>query len=231
MVYIYIISMLSVGVHYTGPKSCHWLDPEPRHPAQPHQHQSTLFKPPLPMPRVFWPSHCSCPFKPSQKLSHRVLPPPPISRALMSPPWHHGAKDIEPSPRVLPPPSISRASMSSPPSGCRRHPTIRAHAPPPCAHPASAQYSLMPQNGVTPTSPQKRPRRRRSLLSMTRARPTLLHLFAFICFGVGVRSLGAAMPEAGNYTYKKTDNICDGVRGEVSHSAPVPRPHSLARPC
>jgi hypothetical protein len=34
------------------------------------------------------------------------------------------------------------------------------------------------------------------------------------------------MPEANNYTYKKTDSICDGVCGEVSHSAPslVPIP-------
>jgi hypothetical protein len=64
-----------------------------------------------------------------------------------------------------------------------------------------------------------------------RAHPTLLHLFAFVCSGVGVRSLGAAMPEAGNYAYKKTDIICDGVCGEVSHSAPLPRPHSLACPC
>jgi hypothetical protein len=61
--------------------------------------------------------------------------------------------------------------------------------------------------------------------------PALLHLFAFVCSGVGLHGLGATMPEAGNYTYKKTDSICDGVCGEVSHSAPLPRPHSLARPC
>jgi hypothetical protein len=102
-VYIYITRMLSVGVHYTGPKSHPWLDPEPRHPAQPHQHQLALFKPPLPLPRVSWPSRHSCPFKPPQKPSHRVLPPS----------------------------SISRASTSSPLRWCRRHPTTRAHAPHP----------------------------------------------------------------------------------------------------
>jgi hypothetical protein len=132
--YIYIYThtcMLSIGVHYTGPKSRPWLDPEPRHPAQLHQHQLALFKPPLPLPRVSRPNRRSCPFKPPQKPSHRVLPPPPISRALTSPSWHCGAKDTEPSPWVLPPSTISRASTSSPSRWCRRHPTMRAHAPPP----------------------------------------------------------------------------------------------------
>jgi hypothetical protein len=186
LVYIYITCMLSVGVHYTGPKLRPWLDLEPRHPAQPHQHQLALFKPLLPLPRVSQPSRRSYPFKPPQKLSHRVLPPPPISRALTSPSWHRGAKDTEPLPRVLPPPPISRASMSSPPRWCRRHPMTRAHPPPPPrAHPASAPYSRVPPHSETLTSPQKRPRRRRSLLSRTRAHPTLLHLFASVCSGVG----------------------------------------------
>jgi hypothetical protein len=152
--------MLSVGVHYTGSKSCPWLDPEPRHPAQPHQHQLALFKPPLSLPRVSRPSRRSYPFKPPQKLLHRMLPHPPISSALTSPPWHRGAKDTEPSPRVLPPPPISKASTSSPPRWCRWHPMMRAHAPPPPrAHPTSAPYSRVPPHGETLTSPQKRPRR------------------------------------------------------------------------
>jgi hypothetical protein len=220
--------MLSIGVHYTGPKSRPWLDPEPRHPAQLHQHQLALFKPPLPLPRVSRPSRRSCPFKPPQKPSHRVLHPPLISRALTSSSWHRGAKDTKPSPWVLPPSTISRASTSSPSRWCRRHPTMRAHAPLPlpCAHPGSAPYSCVPPHGETPTSPQKRPWRRRPLLSRTRAHPTLLHLFAFVCSGVGVRGLGATMSEAGNYAYKKTDIICDSVCGEVSHSVPslVPIP-------
>jgi hypothetical protein len=53
-----------------------------------------------------------------------------------------------------------------------------------------------------------------------RARPALLHLFTIICSSVGVHGPGATMSEDGNYTYKKTDNICDGVCSEVSHSAP-----------
>jgi hypothetical protein len=162
-----------------------------------------------------------------------VLPSPSISRALTSPSWHRGAKDTEPSPRVLPPPLISRASTSSLSHWCQRHPSMRAHnpPPPPRAHPASAPYSRVMPHGETPTSPQKRPRRQRSLLSRTRAHPALLHLFTFVCSGVGVRGPAAAMPEAGNYAYKKTDSICDGVCGEVSHLAPFPRPPSLARPC
>jgi hypothetical protein len=103
--------------------------------------------------------------------------------------------------------------------------------PPPRAHPTSAPYSRVPPHGETLTSPQKRPRRRRFLLLRTRARPALLHLFAFVCSGVGVRGPGAAMSEADNYAYKKTDNICDDMCGEVSHSAPLPHPHSLAGPC
>jgi hypothetical protein len=231
LVYIYITCMLSVGVHYTGPKLRPWLDLEPRHPAQPHQHQLALFKPLLPLPRVSQPSRRSYPFKPPQKLSHRVLPPPPISRALTSPSWHRGAKDTEPLPRVLPPPPISRASMSSPPRWCRRHPMTRAH-PPPTTRPsclrslfACAAAQRDPDQPTEAAPEAAVPVVEDESSSHT---PPPLRLRLLRC---GVRGPGAAMPEAENYVNKKIDSICDGVCGEVSHSAPLPHPHSLACPC